>query len=109
MEALPPDVRSNITSLAVDGTSATALLVDRDTREFLAPPLMYYMAQSQEYVEAVRVSLLYLIRRVLSALLNLKIAKHLHVLTGKCPNFIYDKIGLCMEPQLQLVCKLTGS
>ncbi|KAK9851868.1 hypothetical protein WJX84_010620 [Apatococcus fuscideae] len=54
MEALPAEVKSNVTSLAVDGTSATALLVDRETREFLAPPLMYYMAQSQEYVEAVR-------------------------------------------------------
>ncbi|KAK9866041.1 hypothetical protein WJX84_002894 [Apatococcus fuscideae] len=54
MEALPADIKSGIRSLAVDGTSATALLVDRDTREFLAPPLMYYMAQSQDSVEAVR-------------------------------------------------------
>ena len=56
MDTLPLDIRSNITSLAVDGTSATALLVDRDSREFLATPLMYYMAQGPEYVEAVRVS-----------------------------------------------------
>ena len=66
MEALPADIKSGIRSLAVDGTSATALLVDRDTREFLAPPLMYYMAQSQDSVEAVRVS--YLCQRYLAVM-----------------------------------------
>ena len=53
---LPQQVKAHIQTVAVDGTSSTALLVDGRTGRMLAPPKMYFESQSAEAVEAVRVS-----------------------------------------------------
>ena len=53
---LPESLKAHIQTVAVDGTSSTALLVDGRTGRMLAPPKMYFESQSAEAVEAVRVS-----------------------------------------------------
>ncbi|GIL90925.1 hypothetical protein Vretimale_17123 [Volvox reticuliferus] len=50
--ALDPAVRTSITSVAFDGTSATALLVDRRDGTPLAPPKLYNEAQAKGVVAA---------------------------------------------------------
>jgi len=41
LHALPSEARARVGALAIDGTSATALLVDSRSGETLAPPLLY--------------------------------------------------------------------
>ncbi|XP_023755879.1 D-ribulose kinase [Lactuca sativa] len=41
LEAIPITMRSLITSISIDGTSATTLILDRETGEALARPLLY--------------------------------------------------------------------
>lgn len=43
---MPPAHRQRVASLAIDGTSATTLLIDAATGRCLAPPKMYNEAQS---------------------------------------------------------------
>ncbi|KAL4452139.1 hypothetical protein ABPG75_007801 [Micractinium tetrahymenae] len=54
MDALPAEQRAQAASIAIDGTSATTLLVDGDTGEVLAPPRMYNAAQPAEAVARAR-------------------------------------------------------
>lgn len=53
--ALPTDVTANIGSVAIDGTSATALLVDALTGKVLAPAKLYNEAQGNTAVAAAKV------------------------------------------------------
>lgn len=53
--ALPADVRSRVTSVAFDGTSATALLVDAASGKVLAPAKLYSEAQGPDAVQAAQV------------------------------------------------------
>lgn len=55
LQALPWDVRQGVASLAIDGTSATAMLVDRSTSAVLAPARLYNEAQPAEAVAAAKV------------------------------------------------------
>lgn len=50
MDALPAEQRACTASIAIDGTSATTLLIDGDTGEVLAAPRMYNEAQPAEAV-----------------------------------------------------------
>lgn len=52
MKAVPEEVRSKVTALAFDGTSGTALLVDKASGRVLAAPRMYNEAQAPEAVQA---------------------------------------------------------
>ncbi len=45
LDALPADVLGHVISLAIDGTSATALLLDRKTGAVLKPPKLYNESQ----------------------------------------------------------------
>lgn len=53
--ALPQDVIANIGSIAIDGTSATALLADAHTGQVLAPAKLYNEAQGEAAVTAAKV------------------------------------------------------
>eukprot|EP00878_Enallax_costatus_P034508 GHUV01038266.1.p1 GENE.GHUV01038266.1~~GHUV01038266.1.p1 ORF type:complete len:414 (+),score=132.25 GHUV01038266.1:205-1446(+) len=55
ISALPPSVVAHTSSVAIDGTSATALLVDADTGGVLAPAKLYNEAQGPEAVAAAKV------------------------------------------------------
>ena len=56
LDQLPVEVKGRIQTLAVDGTSSTALLVCKRTGQMLAPPKMYFETQSADALVAVRVS-----------------------------------------------------
>ena len=55
MDALPAEVKGAADHLAVDGMSATALLVDARTGAQLAAPMLYNESQPAEVVAAVKV------------------------------------------------------
>lgn len=55
LAAVPADVRSQVVSLAIDGTSATAVLLDTASGAVLQPPKLYNEAQGKEAVEAAKV------------------------------------------------------
>eukprot|EP00884_Botryococcus_braunii_P014144 jgi/Botrbrau1/22730/Bobra.0132s0068.1 len=55
LDAIPSDVKQLIVSLAFDGTSATALLLDRRTGAVLQPPKLYNESQSSEIVNKAKV------------------------------------------------------
>ena len=55
LQQLPQEVRSRCGGIAFDGTSATAMLVDRATGESLAPPQLYNVNMSAKAVEAAKV------------------------------------------------------
>ena len=57
LDALPADVRAAAKYLAVDGMSATALLVDGRSGEQLAAPMLYNDSQPADVVTAVKVLL----------------------------------------------------
>lgn len=54
--ALPEDVRSYVSAVAIDGTSATAMLVDGTNGRPLAPVKLYNEGQSSEAVQAAQAS-----------------------------------------------------
>lgn len=54
LDAIPADVKARVATIAIDGTSSTALLLDADTGEELAPPKMYNEAQAPEIVALVK-------------------------------------------------------
>uniref|UniRef100_A0A7S3UGI4 D-ribulose kinase n=1 Tax=Picocystis salinarum TaxID=88271 RepID=A0A7S3UGI4_9CHLO len=51
---VPREIRERTVSIAIDGTSATALLVDEATGEVLTRPKMYNEAQEADVVERVK-------------------------------------------------------
>jgi hypothetical protein len=51
---VPPDQRRHIRSIAVDGTSSTALLIDGETGQVLAEPKLYNEVQPDWAVEHAR-------------------------------------------------------
>lgn len=53
--ALPQDVVASTGAIAIDGTSATALLVDAATGSVLAPPKLYNEQQGPEAVQTAKV------------------------------------------------------
>lgn len=53
--SLPKAVKARLAAIAIDGTSATALLVDGETGRVLAAPKMYDEAQSPEVVQRAKV------------------------------------------------------
>lgn len=55
LRAMPADVRQGAASLAIDGTSATAMLVDRAAGTVLAPARLYNEAQGADAVAAAKV------------------------------------------------------
>ena len=57
-EELGSSVRQRVVSIAIDGTSATALLVDRREGTMLAAPKLYNEGQPDAAVAAVHVSYL---------------------------------------------------
>lgn len=48
--SLPADTRGSIRSIAIDGTSSTALLCNRTTSAILEQPKMYNESQGQDSV-----------------------------------------------------------
>lgn len=56
LESLPIQLKGRVVSLAIDGTSATTLLVDGASGEPLADPKLYNEAQSAEVVQRAKVS-----------------------------------------------------
>lgn len=55
LASLPAPAREQIASIAIDGTSATAMLVDAVSGEVLAAPKLYNEAQGPEAVAAAKV------------------------------------------------------
>lgn len=55
LQSLPPDVRAQVAAVAIDGTSATTLLLDAGTGEMLADAKLYNEAQSGEVVQRAKV------------------------------------------------------
>lgn len=55
LSSLPEPARRSVASLAIDGTSATAMLVDAGSGRVLAPPKLYNEAQGPEAVAAAKV------------------------------------------------------
>ena len=56
LAALDPEVMARVVSLAIDGTSATTLLLDADTGALLQPPKLYNEAQAPAIVQQVKAS-----------------------------------------------------
>jgi D-ribulokinase len=56
LKELGSSVRQRVQSIAIDGTSATALLVDRRDGRMLADPKLYNEGQPDAAVAAVHVS-----------------------------------------------------
>ena len=56
LESLQPEHLENIAAIAIDGTSSTALIVDRNTGRPISKPKMYNEAQDERFVEEARVS-----------------------------------------------------
>eukprot|EP00775_Hariotina_reticulata_P007511 gene7511-7721_t len=54
--ALPEDIRANVSAVAIDGTSATAMLVDTTSGRPLAPVKLYNEGQGSEAVQAAKAS-----------------------------------------------------
>jgi hypothetical protein len=52
--AIPGDLKPRVATIAVDGTSSTALLVDGDTGRCLALPKLYNEAQAERVVQRAR-------------------------------------------------------
>lgn len=52
---LPPSTRASVASIAFDGTSATAMLVQRSTGAVLAPAKLYNESQEDAAVQRVKV------------------------------------------------------
>jgi sugar (pentulose or hexulose) kinase len=57
LAAIPPELRAELASIAIDGTSATALLLDRASGHVLAPAKLYNEAQPAAAVAAAKVRL----------------------------------------------------
>ena len=55
LSSLPLAARSRVASIAIDGTSATTLLLDAASGAVLAPPKLYNEAQGAEAVAAAKV------------------------------------------------------
>ena len=55
LKQLPDDVKRHISSLCIDGTSSTALLVDSRRGDVLAPTKIYNECQGGEAYEATKV------------------------------------------------------
>ena len=55
LASLPPEVREDVAALAIDGTSATALLVDMGSGRALLPAKLYNEAQGSEAVAVAKV------------------------------------------------------
>ena len=55
LRSLPAAVRARLAAIAIDGTSATTLLVDAGSGEVLAPPKMYDEMQGAEAVQRAKV------------------------------------------------------
>ena len=53
---LPQDIKTHVTSLCIDGTSSTALLVDSKRGDILAPTKIYNEDQGSEPLAAIKVS-----------------------------------------------------
>lgn len=51
---IPNDIKSEIASIAIDGTSATAVLIDGTTGEMMTYPKMYNEAQDKDIVQLVK-------------------------------------------------------
>ena len=56
---LPQDVKDHVTRLCIDGTSSTALLVDRRRGDVLAPTKIYNEDQGSGPLEAIKVGQCY--------------------------------------------------
>lgn len=52
---LPQDIKGHVTRLCIDGTSSTALLVDRRRGDVLAPTKIYNEDQGSRPLEAIKV------------------------------------------------------
>ena len=52
---LPQDIKDHVTSLCIDGTSSTALLVDSRRGDVLAPTKIYNEDQGSEPLKAIKV------------------------------------------------------
>lgn len=55
LKQLPQDVKDRISSICIDGTSSTALLVDSRRGDILAPTKIYNEDQGAEAFEATKV------------------------------------------------------
>ena len=53
---LPQDIKDHVTSLCIDGTSSTALLVDSKRGDILAPTKLYNEDQGSEPLKAIKVT-----------------------------------------------------
>lgn len=54
LDALPADLRAKVASIAIDGTSATTLLLDATSGAVLQPPKLYNEAQAASIVHRVK-------------------------------------------------------
>ena len=54
LQSVPSIIRDETRAIAIDGTSATSLLVDASSGRILAPPKLYNEAQSSEVVRKVK-------------------------------------------------------
>ena len=57
LKELPKDVKRHISSVCIDGTSSTALLIDSHRGDVLAPTKIYNECQGEEAYEATKVRL----------------------------------------------------
>lgn len=76
LKGLPPDLKPHISSLCIDGTSSTALLIDSRQGDLLAPTKIYNEDQGVEPLDAIKVSLeccIYLLLPICSLPDNLSI------------------------------------
>ena len=55
LRELPQDIKDHVTSLCIDGTSSTALLVDSRRGDILAPTKIYNEDQGSEPLNAIKV------------------------------------------------------
>ena len=55
LRQLPPDMKAHVSSVCIDGTSSTALLVDSRRGDILAPTKIYNEDQGEEAVKAIKV------------------------------------------------------
>ncbi len=52
---MPLELRAELVSIAIDGTSATAMLLDKHSGQVLAPVKLYNESQSESSVAAAKV------------------------------------------------------
>lgn len=57
LQQLPQDIKDHITSLCIDGTSSTALLIDSKRGDILAPTKLYNEDQGSEPLAAIKVNI----------------------------------------------------